>query len=31
MSVSEFLARLTGVLDGARIPTMFCGSIATDK
>jgi len=29
MSVGEFLARLTRVLDGARIPTMFCGSIAS--
>lgn len=29
MSVGEFLARLTRVLDGAGIPTMFCGSIAS--
>jgi hypothetical protein len=29
MSVGEFLARLTRVLDGAHIPTMFCGSIAS--
>jgi hypothetical protein len=29
MSVGEFLARLTRILDGANIPTMFCGSIAS--
>jgi len=29
MSVGEFLARLTRVLDDANIPTMFCGSIAS--
>lgn len=29
MSVGELLARLTRVLDGAQIPTMFCGSIAS--
>ena len=31
MSVGEFLARLTRVLDGAHIPTMFCGSIASTQ
>lgn len=29
MSVGEFLARLTRVLDDVGIPTMFCGSIAS--
>jgi hypothetical protein len=29
MSIPEFLARLTRILDDARIPAMFCGSIAS--